>query len=190
MKKQSLRLQNKYEQQIKPDLMKELGLNNVMAVPKVTKVVINTGIAEDQYQDKALESMRAQLGLITGQKPADAMAKKSIAEFKIRAGQVIGLKVTLRGKRMYQFLDKLVSVVLPQIKDFSGVSPSSFDGKGNYTLGFKEQIVFPELTYDTIDKIRSLEITLVTSAKTDDEARRLLQAVGMPFSKESHGQEK
>jgi len=190
MKKQSLRLQNKYEQQIKPDLMKELGLNNVMAVPKVTKVVINTGIAEDQYQDKALESMRTQLGLISGQRPVDAVAKKSIAEFKIRTGQVIGLKVTLRGKRMYQFLDKLVSVVLPQIKDFSGVNPNSFDGKGNYTLGFREQIVFPELTYDTIDKIRSLEITLVTSAKTDGEARQLLQALGVPFSKESHGQEK
>ncbi|OGY15885.1 MAG: 50S ribosomal protein L5 [Candidatus Chisholmbacteria bacterium RIFCSPHIGHO2_01_FULL_48_12] len=188
--KQSPRLQLRYEQQIRPALAKELGLNNVMAVPKVNKVVINTGIAEDQYQDKALESMRAQLGLITGQKPADAMAKKSIAEFKIRAGQVIGLKVTLRGKRMYQFLDKLVSVVLPQIKDFSGVNPNSFDGKGNYTLGFREQIVFPELTYDTIDKIRSLEITLVTSAKTDGEARQLLQALGVPFSKESHGQEK
>ena len=188
--KQSPRLQLRYEQQIRPALAKELGLNNVMAVPKVNKVVINTGIAEDQYQDKALESMRAQLGLITGQKPADAMAKKSIAEFKIRAGQVIGLKVILRGKRMYQFLDKLVSVVLPQIKDFSGVNPNSFDGKGNYTLGFREQIVFPELTYDTIDKIRSLEITLVTSAKTDGEARQLLQALGVPFSKESHGQEK
>lgn len=190
MKKQSPRLQGKYEQQIRPALMQELGLNNVMAVPGVTKVVINTGLFEDQYQDKALESMRTQLGLISGQRPADAAAKKSIAEFKIRTGQVIGLKVTLRGKRMYQFLDKLVSVVLPQIKDFGGVSPGSFDGKGNYTLGFKEQIVFPELTYDTIDKIRSLEITLVTSAKTDADARRLLEAVGMPFSKEAHGQEK
>lgn len=188
--KQSPRLQLRYEQEIRPAVAKELGLNNVMAVPKVNKIVINTGIAEDQYQDKALESMRTQLSLITGQKPADAMAKKSIAEFKIRAGQVIGLKVTLRGKRMYQFLDKLVSVVLPQIKDFSGVNPNSFDGKGNYTLGFREQIVFPELTYDTIDKIRSLEITLVTSAKTDGEARQLLQALGVPFSKESHGQEK
>lgn len=190
MKKQSPRLQNKYEQKIRPALMKELGLGNVMAVPGVTKVVINTGLFEDQYQDKALESMRTQLGLISGQRPADAAAKRSIAEFKIRTGQVIGLKVTLRGKRMYQFLDKLVSVVLPQIKDFGGVSPGSFDGKGNYTLGFKEQIVFPELTYDTIDKIRSLEITLVTSAKTDADARRLLEAVGMPFSKEGHGQEK
>jgi large subunit ribosomal protein L5 len=188
--KQSPRLQLKYEGEIRPVLAKELGLNNVLAVPRVNKVVINAGISEDQYQDKALESMRTQLGLITGQRPANAMAKKSIAEFKIRAGQVIGLKVTLRGKRMYQFLDKLVSLVLPQIKDFGGVNPNSFDGQGNYTLGLKEQIVFPELTYDTIDKIRSLEITLVTSAKTDSQARQLIQALGVPFNKEGHGQEK
>ena len=159
------RLQELYEQQVKLALIKSLGVNNPMAVPGLKKVVLNVGIAEEQYQDKALESMRAQLALITGQKPADAAAKKSIAEFKIRTGQVIGLKVTLRGRRMYQFMDKLVNIVLPQIKDFGGVNPRSFDGQGNYTLGLKEQIVFPELSYDTIDKIRGLEITIVTVLK-------------------------
>ena len=182
------RLQELYEQQVKLALIKSLGVNNPMAVPGLKKVVLNVGIAEEQYQDKALESMRAQLALITGQKPADAAAKKSIAEFKIRTGQGIGLKVTLRGRRMYQFMDKLVNIVLPQIKDFGGVNPRSFDGQGNYTLGLKEQIVFPELSYDTIDKIRGLEITIVTSAKTNAAAKQLLELLGMPFSKESEAE--
>ena len=179
-----LRLQETYEKQVKPALIKSLGVNNPMAVPGLKKIVINVGIAEEQYQDKALENMRMQLALITGQKPVDAAAKKSIAEFKIRTGQVIGLKVTLRGKRMYQFMDKLVSIVLPQIKDFGGVNPKSFDGQGNYTLGLKEQIVFPELSYDTIDKIMGLQITVVTTAHDDKVARKLLELMGMPFAKE------
>jgi len=161
-------------------------------IPRVVKVLVNTGVSEDQHQDQALTSMGKQLAIITGQKPMVRRAKKSIAEFKIRAGDPIGLTVTLRNRRMYQFLDKLINLVLPQIKDFQGLQPTGFDGRGNFTLGLKEQIVFPELSYDTIDKIRGLEITLVTSATNDQEGRRLLELLGIPFVKPGgrHGQEK
>jgi len=178
------RLKETYETKLKPALMQEFKMGNPMAVPEVKKIVVNVGIAEEQGQDKALENMRAQLAAITGQKPSDRKAKRSIAEFKIREGDVIGLKVTMRGRRMYQFLDKLISVVLPQIKDFGGVSGRGFDGRGNYTLGLREQIVFPELSYDTIDKIMGLQITVVTTAHDDKVARKLLELMGMPFAKE------
>ena len=180
----SPRLKDTYLKKILPQLIQELKLTNPLSAPRITKLVINVGLSEDQHQDQALTNMSRQLALTTGQKPALTQAKRSIAEFKIRAGDPIGLKVTLRGRRMYQFLDKLISTVLPQIKDFQGVSPHGFDGHGNYTLGLKEQIVFPELDYDTIDKIRGLEITLVTSASTDSPARKLLQLMGVPFAKE------
>lgn len=180
------RLQEHYEQEVRPKLSPE-------APPRVVKVLVNTGVSEDQHQDQALTSMGQQLAIITGQKPIVRRAKKSIAEFKIRAGDPIGLTVTLRGRRMYQFLDKLINLVLPQIKDFQGLQPTGFDGHGNFTLGLKEQIVFPELSYDTIDKIRGLEITLVTSAINDQEGRKLLELLGIPFMKPGgfkHGQEK
>ncbi|MBI4034791.1 MAG: 50S ribosomal protein L5 [Candidatus Chisholmbacteria bacterium] len=177
------RLQKKYEQEVKPKLKDQLGMSNLGAVPRLIKVVVSVGISEEQRQE-ALEGMGRQLALITGQKPVETRAKKSIAEFKIRAGEPVGLKVTLRGKRMYQFVDKLINVVLPQIKDFQGVAEDGFDGKGNYTLGLKEQVVFPELTYDTIDKIRGLEVTLVTSAVQDSQGQALLALLGVPFTKE------
>lgn len=181
----SVRLQQLYHTQIRPQLKTELKLANLMAAPQLVKLVLNIGISPDQHQDQALASAAKQLALITGQQPVTTLAKKSISEFNIRAKDPIGLKVTLRGKRMYQFLDKLINLVLPQLKDFQGIAPTSFDGAGNYTLGLKEQIVFPEITYDTIDQIRGLEITLVTTARTNQEAKKLLQLLGMPFRKES-----
>lgn len=178
------RLQEIYETKLVPQLKEELKVKNVMALPRLAKVVINVSVSEEQHQDEALAETGKQLALITGQQPVQTRAKKSIAEFKIRAGDPIGLKVTLRGRIMYEFMDKFVSLVLPQIKDFQGVRPTGFDGQGNYTLGLKEQIVFPEISYDTIDKIRGLEITLVTTAGDDEVARKLLTLLGIPFMKE------
>jgi large subunit ribosomal protein L5 len=177
------RLKEKYRQEIVPDLMKEFGYSNVMQAPKLEKIVINVGLGEAISNAKALESAVADLTAISGQKPVVTRAKKSIAAFKLRAGMPVGARVTLRGARMYEFFDRLVAITLPRIRDFRGVSPNSFDGRGNYTLGLQEQIAFPEIDYDKIDKSRGLELSLVTSAKTDEEGRRLLSLLGMPFAR-------
>jgi large subunit ribosomal protein L5 len=168
-----------------PDLMKDLTLENVMQVPRVEKVVVNIGLGEAMDNPKALDAAVSDLSQITGQKPIVTIARKSIANFKLREGRQIGAKVTLRGERMWAFLDRLMNIVLPRVRDFRGVSPDSFDGRGNYTLGLREQLIFPEIEYDKIDKIRGMEITIVTTAKNDDQARALLQMLGMPFKKGS-----
>jgi len=175
------RLKEKYHREVVPQLMKEFNYKNVMQVPKVEKVVINIGLGEAIQNPKALETATADIAAISGQHPIITRAKKSIASFKLRASAAIGIAVTLRGKRMYDFLDKLMNAALPRIRDFQGISRNSFDGRGNYTLGIKEQIIFPEIEYDKIDKIRGLEVTVVTTARTDDEARRLLELLGMPL---------
>jgi large subunit ribosomal protein L5 len=164
-------------------MMTEFGYKNVMQVPKVEKIVVNIGLGEAVQNAKAIDAAVGDLSAITGQKPVVTRAKKSIAAFKLRAGMPIGAMVTLRGPRMYEFLDRLVSTALPRIRDFRGVSPNAFDGRGNYTLGLREQIVFPEIDYDKIDKTRGLEMSIVTTAKTDQEGRRLLALLGMPFAK-------
>jgi large subunit ribosomal protein L5 len=163
--------------------MKEFGYSNVMQVPKLVKVVVNIGLGESIQNAKAIDAAVNDLTLITGQKPVVTRAKKSIAAFKLRAGMPIGAMVTLRGQRMYEFVDRLTSVAMPRIRDFRGVSPNSFDGRGNYTLGLREQLMFPEIDYDKIDKTRGLEVSIVTTARTDEEGRRLLQLLGMPFAK-------
>jgi large subunit ribosomal protein L5 len=155
-----------------------------MQIPRVTKVVVNIGVGEALDDAKALEAAVADLTLITGQKPIITKAKKSIANFKLREGRQIGVKVTLRGERMWSFLDRLMNIALPRVRDFRGISPNAFDGRGNYTLGLREQLVFPEIEYDKIDKVRGLEISIVTTARNDDESRQLLQMLGMPFRKE------
>jgi large subunit ribosomal protein L5 len=177
------RLKEKYREEIVPELMKEFGYSNVMQAPKLEKIVINVGLGEAISNAKALESAVADVTAISGQKPVVTRAKKSIAAFKLRAGMPVGVRVTLRGPRMYEFFDRLVAITLPRIRDFRGVSPNSFDGRGNYTLGLQEQIAFPEIDYDKIDKSRGLELSLVTSAKTDEEGRRLLSLLGMPFAR-------
>jgi large subunit ribosomal protein L5 len=177
------RLKERYREEIVPELMNEFGYDNVMQVPKLEKIVVNIGLGEAIANAKALESAVSDLSTITGQRPVVTRAKKSIAAFKLRAGMPIGAMVTLRGPRMYEFLDRLVGITLPRIRDFRGVSPNSFDGRGNYTLGLKEQIAFPEIDYDRIDKARGLEVSLVTTAKTDEEGRRLLALLGMPFAR-------
>jgi len=164
--------------------MQSLGLSNVMQVPRLEKVVVNIGLGEALDNPKALEAAVRDLATITGQKPVVTKARKSIANFKLREGRLIGAKVTLRGERMWNFLDRLMNVALPRTRDFRGISPNAFDGRGNYTLGLREQLVFPEIDYDKIDKIRGLEVTIVTSAQTDDAARQLLSMLGMPFKKE------
>jgi len=161
--------------------MEEFGYRNVMEVPRLQKIVVNVGLGEALQDVKALDAAARDISTITGQKPIIMRAKKSIAGFKLREGNPIGVKVTLRGNRMYDFLDRMCNVALPRRRDFRGVSPDSFDGRGNYTLGFREQLVWPEVDYDSIDKIRGMEVTIVTTAKTDEEARRLLQLFGMPF---------
>ena len=176
------RLRERYKEDIVPNLQRELGYKNVYQVPKLEKIVVNVGLGEAIANGRALEAAVNDLSIITGQKPVVTRAKKSIASFKLRAGMPIGAMVTLRGERMYEFLDRLVSVALPRIRDFRGVSPNSFDGRGNYTLGLREQLMFPEIDYDRIDKIRGLEVSIVTSARTDDEGRRLLALLGMPFA--------
>ena len=176
------RLKERYKEDIVSSLQRELGYKNVYQVPKLEKIVVNVGLGEAIANGRALEAATSDLATITGQKPVVTRAKKSIASFKLRAGMPIGAMVTLRGDRMYEFLDRLVSVALPRIRDFRGVSPNSFDGRGNYTLGLREQLMFPEIDYDRIDKIRGLEVSIVTTAQTDDEGRRLLALLGMPFA--------
>jgi large subunit ribosomal protein L5 len=177
------RLQDQYRAEIVPTLITEFGYQNVMQVPKLEKIVINIGLGESIQNARAIDAAVGDLTAIAGQKPVVTRAKKSIAAFKLRAGMPIGAMVTLRGQRMYEFLDRLVAVALPRIRDFRGVSPNSFDGRGNYTLGLREQLVFPEIDYDKIDRTRGLEVSIVTTAKTDEEGRRLLALLGMPFAK-------
>jgi large subunit ribosomal protein L5 len=176
------RLKETYQKEIAPALMQELGLN-VMQVPRIEKVVVNVGMGEAMENPKALDAAVSDVVQITGQKPVITKARKAIANFKLREGRSIGVKVTLRHDRMWAFLDRLMSIVLPRVRDFRGVSPDAFDGRGNYTLGLREQLIFPEIEYDKIDKIRGLEITIVTTAPNDDQARLLLQMMGMPFRK-------
>jgi large subunit ribosomal protein L5 len=174
-------LKEKYKAEVVPEMMKSYGYKNVMQVPRLEKVVLNIGLGEAIQDAKALESAEKDLTDITGQHPITTRSKKSIAAFRLREGMTIGMKVTLRGERMYHFFDKLLNVALPRIREFHGVSRDSFDGRGNYTLGFKEQIVFPEMDYDKIEKVRGLEVSIGTTAKTDDEGRQLLELLGMPF---------
>ena len=176
------RMRERYKEDVVPALQRELGYANLYQVPKLEKIVVNVGLGEAIANGRALEAATNDLATITGQRPVVTRAKKSIAAFKLRAGMPIGAMVTLRGERMYEFLDRLVSVALPRIRDFRGVSPNSFDGRGNYTLGLREQLMFPEIEYDRIDKIRGLEVSIVTTANTDDEGRRLLALLGMPFA--------
>jgi large subunit ribosomal protein L5 len=178
-----LRLKQKYQDQIAPRLIQRFAYANVHQVPRLIKVVLNIGIGEAIQNPKALDAAVADLQKIAGQKPVVQRSRKAIANFKLRAGLPIGVKVTLRAARMYQFVDKLLSVGLPRIRDFRGIAPGGFDGKGNYTLGLREQLIFPEIEYDKIDKLRGLEVTFVTSARTDDEARALLTELGFPFRK-------
>jgi large subunit ribosomal protein L5 len=177
------RLQERYKAEIAETLMTDFQYDNVMQVPKLVKVVINIGLGESIQNAKAIDAAVNDLALISGQKPVVTRAKKSIAAFKLRAGMPIGAMVTLRGQRMYEFVDRLTSAAMPRIRDFRGVSPNAFDGRGNYTLGVREQLIFPEIDYDKIDKTRGLEISFVTTARTDEEGRRLLQLLGMPFAK-------
>lgn len=176
------RLKDKYKTEVAQAMMQKFGYKNVMEIPKVEKVVINMGVGEAVGNPKILDAAVGDMTLIAGQKPVVTRAKKSIAAFKIREGMPIGAKVTMRGERMYQFLDKLFNIALPRVRDFRGVSPKAFDGRGNYTLGVKEQLIFPEIDYDKIDKIRGMDIIIVTTAATDEEARELLRLMGMPFS--------
>jgi large subunit ribosomal protein L5 len=176
-------MKEQYQKEVAPALMKALNLVNVMQVPRVQKVVVNIGMGEALDNPKALDAAVNDVTLITGQKPVVTKAKNSIANFKLREGRTIGVKVTLRGDKMWSFLDRVMNVVLPRVRDFRGVSPDAFDGRGNYTLGLREQLIFPEIEYDKIDKIRGMEITIVTSARSDDHAAVLLQMLGMPFRK-------
>jgi large subunit ribosomal protein L5 len=175
------RLKEKYLSDIIPAMCKQFGYVNIMQVPKVTKVTLNMGIGDGTHDAKQMEEAAIQLGQIAGQKPQVRRARKSVANFKLRTGMPVGLRVTLRGDRMYEMLDRLMSVALPRIRDFRGVAPSGFDGRGNYNLGIKEQIIFPEIDYDKIDRFRGLDIAITTTAKTDDEGRALLKLMGMPF---------
>jgi large subunit ribosomal protein L5 len=175
------RLIKKYKDEVLPQLMKDFGLKNIMEAPKLERIVINMGLGEAVQNAKIVESAVEELTAITGRKPVVTRAKKSIATFKLREGMPIGVMVTLRGEQMYDFLDRLISVALPRTRDFKGISPKAFDGRGNYTLGVREQIIFPEINYDKIDKIKGMNITFVTTAKTDEQGRALLKSLGMPF---------
>lgn len=177
------RIKEKHAKETVPELMKKFGYKNVMQVPRLSKIVLNMGMGESLQNPKAMEAAEKDLVTIAGQKPVITKAKRSVAAFKLRAGVPIGMMVTLRGKRMYDFYDKLVSIVLPRIRDFQGVPRESFDGQGNYALGIKEQVVFPEIDYDKVDKLRGLEIVIVTTARNDEEGRELLRSLGMPFAK-------
>ncbi len=177
-------LKERYQKEVVPALMKTLDLKNVMEVPRIKKVVVNIGVGEAIDNAKALDAAVADLTKITGQKVIVTKARKSVANFKLREGRAIGVKVTLRGNRMWDFLDRLMNIALPRTRDFRGVNPDAFDGRGNYTLGMREQLVFPEIDYDQIDKLRGLEVTIVTTARTDDAGRQLLKLLGMPFKKE------
>jgi large subunit ribosomal protein L5 len=178
------KMQERYQNEVVQTLIKTFGYKNVMQVPRIEKVVVNIGLGSEQENAKALEAAMGDLTTITGQKPVMTKARKSIANFKLREGRIIGTKVTLRGKKMWYFLDRLINIALPRVRDFRGVSPEAFDGRGNYTLGLKDQLIFPEIEYDKIDKLRGMEVTIVTSAKSDDHARLMLQLMGMPFKKE------
>ena len=178
------RMQDKYQKEAVPALMKAFEYKNIMQVPRIEKVVLNIGLGEAMDNPKALEAAMGDMTTITGQKPVMTKARKSIANFKLREGRIIGTKVTLRGDKMWAFLDRLLNVALPRVRDFRGISPDAFDGRGNYTLGLREQLVFPEIEYDKIDKLRGLEVAIVTTARTDDEARQLLLMLGMPFRKD------
>jgi large subunit ribosomal protein L5 len=175
------RLKDRYSKEVVPALTKEFGYSNVMAVPKITKIVINMGIGEGTQNSKIVDTGAEELGKISGQKAAITRSKKSIAQFKVRQNMPIGAMVTLRGQRMYDFLDRLIAVALPRVRDFRGISPRGFDGRGNYTLGLKDQLIFPEIDYLKVDKARGMNISVVTTAKSNEEARRLLQLIGMPF---------
>jgi large subunit ribosomal protein L5 len=175
------RLREKYTKEVLPALTKEFGYKNVMAVPKIHKVVVNMGLGEATSNAKIIDTGSDELARITGQKPVTRRSKKSIAQFKVRKGQPIGTMVTLRGERMYDFLDRLMNIALPRVRDFKGVSPKGFDGRGNYTLGLRDQLLFPEIDYMKVDKARGMNVSVVTTAKTDEEARKLLQFMGMPF---------
>ena len=179
--KERPRLRSKFEKEVAPALLKELELKNAMAVPRLNKIVINMGMGEATQNSKILDPAVNELGQITGQKPIVTKAKKSIAAFKVREGQAIGTMVTLRGDRMYEFLDRLLNIVLPRVRDFRGVSTKSFDGRGNYTLGLHDQLIFPEISYEKVDKMKGMNVTIVTTAANDNQARSLLKHLGMPF---------
>ena len=179
------RMQERYQNEAVPALLKAFQYKNVMQVPRINKVVLNIGLGSEQDNAKALEAAMADMTTITGQKPVMTKARTSIANFKLREGRIIGTKVTLRGDKMWAFLDRLLNAALPRVRDFRGVSPDAFDGRGNYTLGLRDQLIFPEIEYDKIDKLRGMEVTVVTTAKSDDHARLMLQLLGMPFKKEA-----
>jgi large subunit ribosomal protein L5 len=176
------RMKEQYENEIRPALKDELGLSSIMQVPRIEKITLNMGVGEAKTDAKQLDAAMDELTIIAGQRPQIRKATKSVAQFKIREGMPIGAKVTLRGVRMYEFLDRLVSIALPRIRDFRGLNPRSFDGRGNYSLGVREQIIFPEIDYDAIQQVRGLDVTITTSAATDEQARALLQALGLPFA--------
>ena len=177
------RLYDKYVKEVAPALMNKFNYKSPMQIPKIEKIVVNMGVADAKDNAKALESAAGDLAIITGQKPLITKARKSVANFKIREGMNIGCKVTLRSEKMYEFLDRLFSIALPRVRDFRGINPDSFDGRGNYAMGFKEQLIFPEIDYDKIDKIRGMDIIIVTTAKTDEEARELLTLMGAPYAR-------
>jgi large subunit ribosomal protein L5 len=178
-------MEERYQKETVPALLKAFQYKNVMQVPRINKVVLNIGLGSEQDNAKALEAAMADMTTITGQKPVMTKARTSIANFKLREGRIIGTKVTLRGDKMWAFLDRLLNAALPRVRDFRGVSPDAFDGRGNYTLGLRDQLIFPEIEYDKIDKLRGMEVTIVTTAKSDDHARLMLQLLGMPFKKEA-----
>ena len=177
------RFSQMYKNDVAPALMKKFEYKSVMQIPKIDKVVINVGAGEVKDNSKVIDAIANDLGIITGQKPVVCRAKKSVANFKLREGMPIGVKVTLRGEKMYEFIDRLFSLALPRVRDFRGINPNSFDGRGNYSMGVKEQLIFPEIEYDKIDKVRGMDITFITTAKTDEEARELLTLMGAPFAK-------
>lgn len=177
------RVKEQYEKEVVPYLMKKFGYQNIMQCPKLEKIVINTGLGDIKDNAKSIQITEGEIKQITGQQPIQTKARKSVANFKVRENQTVGIKVTLRGSRMYDFYDKLISIALPRVRDFRGVSADAFDGRGNYSLGLKEQLIFPEITYDQVEKIRGMDVCFVTTAKTDEEARELLRAMGMPFKK-------
>ncbi|MVB12625.1 50S ribosomal protein L5 [Caprobacter fermentans] len=177
------RMKEIYQREIAPSLMKKFSYKSVMQIPKLDKIVINIGAGEAKENSKVIDSAMSDLSIITGQRPVVTTAKKSVANFKVRAGMKIGVKVTLRGDRMYEFVDRLFNVALPRVRDFRGINPNSFDGRGNYNMGVKEQLIFPEIDYDKIDKVRGMDICFVTTAKTDEESRELLTLLGAPFAK-------
>jgi large subunit ribosomal protein L5 len=178
------RMQERYQKEVMPALRKAFDYKNVMQVPRINKVVLNIGLGSEQDNAKALEAAMGDMTIIAGQKPVMTKARKSIANFKLREGRIIGTKVTLRGDKMWAFIDRLINTALPRVRDFRGVSPDAFDGRGNYTLGVRDQLIFPEIEYDKIDKVRGMEVTIVTTANSDDHARLMLQLLGMPFKKE------